>query len=60
MITERWTFDEADGDGDDDDDDDLPSEVAAADVRLTAVHRLGKAVVDKDILVLGLQWYHPC
>ena len=58
MITERWTFDEADGDGDDDDDDDLPSEVAAADVRLTAVDCLSQAIVDEDVLVLGLQKYH--
>ena len=44
-----------DDDNDDDDgDDDLPSEVAAADVRLTTVDGLGQAVVDEDVLVLGL------
>ena len=40
---------------DDDDNDVLPSEVAAADVRLTTVDGLGQAVVDEDVLVLGLQ-----
>ena len=40
---------------DTDDEEDLPSEVAAADVRFTAVDGLGQAVVDEDVLVLGLQ-----
>lgn len=39
---------------DTDDEEDLPSEVAAADVRFTAVDGLGQAVVDEDVLVLGL------
>ena len=39
---------------DTDDEEDLPSEVAAADVRFTTVDCLGQAVVDEDVLVLGL------
>ena len=39
---------------DTDDEEDLPSEVAAADIRLTTVDGLGQAVVDEDVLVLGL------
>ena len=39
---------------DTDDEEDLPSEVAAADVRFTAVDGLSQAVVDEDVLVLGL------